>query len=99
MHGKIVVEPETVGETQGAVTEPETVAKFKVWLLKEPETLAKIMVLAVEKPEPVAEITAWVTAKREIAPEFKVKSSQSLRRSTDLENGESGENSEVLARN
>ena len=41
-------------KTEGTVTEPETVAKFQVWLLKEPETVAKVMALAVAEPEAVA---------------------------------------------
>ena len=81
MYGKIAVEPETLPKTQDTATEPETVATFRVWLLKEPATVAKVMVLAVAEPETVANFTAGVVAAHEAVLELKVKLLQSLRRS------------------
>ena len=81
MYGGIVVELETLPKTQGTAAEPETVAKFPVWLLNEPETLATVMALAVAEPATVANFTVWVVAAHETVFEFMAKSLQSLRRS------------------
>ena len=91
---QVVTEPETLvqctvesssslrpSQTQGTATEPETVAKFQVWLLKEPDTVAKVMVLAVAEPETVAHFTAWAVAAHETVLAFIVNLPQSLSRS------------------